>query len=244
VVKNSTARQLSHLPVLPKTHQEQSADCADQGHAHIFLRVPNVALRPEEGVGSRASDHCGGPLEQFVKGADAHADEDDDGKSPTARCDYAQSDEKFASDQCRDKSLGKMSESIEVIALPTEQRFEPGEKRDPRISVMTANAKQHDVQRDQGVDQGGETKATVGGDEKNRARDTGSGLKPPGQSFVRAPSGPDEDQHRREEQRQVKWRNAGVHFASAVASSTARRIAAIMLSARAMPFPAISNAVP
>ena len=81
--------------------------------------------------------------------------------------DHAQSDEKLARDQRRDKALREMPEPIEMISVPTEKRFDPVEERDARISVMTADAKQHDVQRDQRVDQSVvKRKRLVGGDEK------------------------------------------------------------------------------
>ena len=110
------------------------------------------------------------------------------------------------------KPLRKMAEPIEVIPVPAEIRFDPGEERHARIGIMPADAKQHDVQRDQGVDQSRKAKVTVGRDEEHGAEDAGSDFEPPGQAVVGAPTGPGKNQRGHEEQREVERRDAGVHF--------------------------------
>src|SRR5690606_14862144 len=58
------------LPVVPAGQEPLRRDGADEGEAHIPLRVPHVALCAEEGVRLGAHEECGPPLQQFVKRAD------------------------------------------------------------------------------------------------------------------------------------------------------------------------------
>ena len=134
-----------------------------------------------------------------------------------------------------------MAEAIEVVAMPAEDRLEPFEERHARISVVAADAEDADVERDEGVDERAETKPAVGRDEDRGADDAGDGLEPPGEAVVTAATRTTRRRARSRGEAGDGAERCGVHCA---ASSTASRMAAIMLSGRAMPFPAISNAVP
>ena len=57
-----------------------------------------------------------------------------------------------------------MAESVEIVSLPMERIFEPGEHRFPRVGVMSAHAKNTDVKGDEGVAQGGEPKPLLTSD--------------------------------------------------------------------------------
>ena len=59
------------------------------------------------------------------------------------------------------KPLREMSETIEMIALPSEGRLQPAEERLARVGVMAAHAQDTNVQRDQRVAESGELKSAV-----------------------------------------------------------------------------------
>src|SRR4051794_37050939 len=105
---------------------------------------------------------------------------------------------------------------------------------------MASDTEDADVERDERVAERGETKPPVGCDENEDAGDAGRCFKPPGQAIVRVPAGPKDhgDDHCQQSE-MTSWNRSHLR-----ASSTARLIAAIMLSGRASFFPAISKAVP
>ena len=70
--------------IVPAGHEEQGAERADQRHAHVFLRVPDVALGGEEFGRGGTGGEGGPPFDQLVEGADAEANEEDDGEGPAA----------------------------------------------------------------------------------------------------------------------------------------------------------------
>src|SRR5256885_15193906 len=105
-----------------------------------------------------------------------------------------------------------MSKSIVMIAVPSEDWPKPVEERGARIGVMSAYAKQNDVQGDQRVAKRGETKTRVGRDEKNGADNPGNCLQPPGEAIEWPPTRPDEHNRSREEQGEMEWGNTGLHF--------------------------------
>src|ERR1700676_1255048 len=135
-----------------------------------------------------------------------------------------------------------MTEPIVMIAMPTEDVAKPIEKRYVRISVMTADAQQTNVQRDQRVTERGKTKPAISCAENDETGKTVKDFQPPRQSIVRLPARPGEDNKNKEEQDEVRRRDASHDFFRA--NSTASLIAAIMLSGRAIPLPAIGKAVP
>ena len=75
---------------------------------------------------------------------------------------------------------------------------------------------------------------------QDQANDSRKNLQPPSEAIMRINSRPSEDDGNGDQQRDVRF----LHFDFEFASSTARLIAAIMLSGFAIPLPAISNAVP
>src|SRR4029077_10243846 len=85
-----------------------------------------------------------------------------------------------------------------------------------------------------------ETKSAIGCEQKHDADEAGRHFQPPGKAAVWLPGRPKNDNDDSDQQHQVSPRRA-FHFR---ASSTARLIAAIMLSGRAIFLPAISKAVP
>ena len=147
------------MSILPAAHEEQRASRADQGHEHIFLRVPDIALGAEECEGRLAGNQRGYPFEQLIKRADSHTDEKHDPDPPAARTHNPQPNEQLARDQRRDKSLHEMSKPIEMISMPAKVRLDPIKERDAGVGIMTAGTEKHDVERDQGVNQSREAKA-------------------------------------------------------------------------------------
>src|SRR4030095_9477166 len=140
-----------------------------------------------------------------------------------------------------------MPQPIEMIPVPSEKRFDPVEERHASVGVMPTDAEQHDVESNQRVAERGEAKTGIGGDENCRAEDSGSDFEPPRQAIIGLPGRPGEDQTSRQQKCEVKRRNAGAHSPGQEfdpASSTASRMAAIMLSGWAMPWPASAKAVP
>ena len=110
----------------------------------------------------------------------------------------------------------------------------------------STDAEQHDVQGDECGAKCREPKVGIRGNEKHCAKNPRDGLEPPREPIVGMPAGPGEDQRSREKEGEMKGRNTGVQFpgAGVSKSSTASRSAAIMLSGRAIPWPAIAKAVP
>src|ERR1044072_3521102 len=105
---------------------------------------------------------------------------------------------------------------------------------------MASDTEDADMERDEGVAKCGETKPPVGCDENEDAGDAGRCFKPPGQAVIRLPARPKDHGHDHCQQSEMTSWNR-FHFR---ARSTARVLAAIMLSGRARFFPAISKAVP
>src|ERR1041385_5489433 len=134
-----------------------------------------------------------------------------------------------------------MTEPVVVVAVPGKERPEPIEKGDAGVGVMSANAEDADMQRDQRVAQSRETKSPVSRQKKNKTHQTGRNFEPPGEAIMRLPCRPQNHGDDGRQKSEMSSRCA-LHFFRA--SSTARLIAAIMLSARAIFLPAISNAVP
>jgi|GEM_PF-3388776 hypothetical protein len=106
---------------------------------------------------------------------------------------------------------------------------------------MSADAKNADVDRDQRVNERGELKSPISSRENDQADDGRKNFQPPGEAIVRMNSRPNKNDRSAKQQRDVRL----FHFGFGdVTNSTAKLIAAIMLSGLAVPFPAISNAVP
>jgi hypothetical protein len=132
-----------------------------------------------------------------------------------------------------------MAEPIVVIAIPMKIIAEPVEERLVRVSPMPANAQDRDVERDERVNERRELKSPIRRRKNDEAGDPRKNFQPPSEAIVRINSRPNENDRNADQKRDVRFS----HF-DELASSTAKLIAAIMLSGFAIFFPAISNAVP
>ena len=86
--------------------------------------------------------------------------------------------------------MHEVAEPVVVIALPREQGPEPVEEWDSRIGVMTTDAKDAHVERDEDVAKRGKTKSPVSPDEDRESGQGGGNLEPPGKAIIRTPALP------------------------------------------------------
>src|SRR6476620_4994884 len=106
---------------------------------------------------------------------------------------------------------------------------------------MPSHAQDADMERDQCIAQSREAKSPVNREQDSETDQPRRYFEPPGETIVRTPSRP-KDHHDHNCQQSEMNPRRGFHFFRA--SCTARLIAAIVLSGRAIFFPAISKAVP
>src|SRR5688572_28225767 len=112
---------------------------------------------------------------------------------------------------------------------------------------MPAHAKHAHVERDARVTKSREAKPAIGSGKNRETREDRRDFQPPGEAIVRLPARPGGRRQHDHEKRQVRSRDlfhAAPDSSFLRASSTARLMAAIILSGRAIFLPAISKAVP
>src|ERR1041384_1920624 len=202
------ASKLAKLSILPRSHERERADRADQTHEHVFLRVPNVALGSQKFRRRRAADQRAPPFNEFVSHADCHADRDDEKRLPAFTIENVEPNKKFARDHRRDKSRREMAEPIVVIATPMKIIAEPIEDRFVRVSPVSADAQDRDVNRDQRVDERGELESPISRGENDHADDSGKKFEPPSDAVVRTNSRPNENDRDGDQECDVRF----LHF--------------------------------
>ena len=104
------------LSIVHAREQQQRGDRADERHEHVPLRVPDVALGAEEGVGGGAAEHRGEPLDQLVGGADGETDAARRGRTATCRVEGRTAEQDLARDDRGDEALREMAEAIVVVS--------------------------------------------------------------------------------------------------------------------------------
>jgi hypothetical protein len=152
-----------------------------------------------------------------------------------------------------------------MITAPVKNFLQPVEEWLVRVGPVSAYAKNADVDCNQRVNEGRELKSAIRRRENDQPDDSRKNFETPGETTVRMNSRPDENNRHADQKNQMRsshnftegnevnedlalWDDQ-IFFVSFVifclsASSTAKLIAAIMLSGLATPLPAISNAVP
>jgi hypothetical protein len=96
-----------------------------------------------------------------------------------------------------------MTEPVVMIAVPAENRAEPIEKRDARVGVVPAYAKDADVESDQRVTQGRELELAISREQDDDPGVAGRDLERPCKTIVRPPPRPAEDDGDDEQQREM-----------------------------------------
>src|SRR3989344_735887 len=131
--------------------REHRDDSPNQRTKHIPLRVPDVALRTEEGLCPCSCCYRCSPLEKFIGRADGEHHADYEEWQPSALLEWRGAEQYLAHDDGRDKSLGKMSEAIIVVPMPSQGIAEPVEEGHLRIGVVPADDQNDRVDPDQPV---------------------------------------------------------------------------------------------
>ncbi len=133
-------------------------DRSAKGQKHVPLRIPNVALRAEKGLGGRPGPHRYPPLDELIAGADGQADARDDEEQPFTRLQRGGAEQYFPGDHGRNEPLSKMAYAVVIISLQLEGVAQPVEQRHFCISIMTTDKKNYGMQPDQLVKEAGERK--------------------------------------------------------------------------------------
>ena len=113
-------RLLSDLAILPMREDERDEQGAAEGHQHVALGVPGVALHAEPLgalVGIEGDDPA--PFEELVGGAEGQGDADGEEAGP-ARADVGAADEELAGDERGRDALEEMADAVEVVAREME----------------------------------------------------------------------------------------------------------------------------
>ena len=170
--------------------QEQRARCADQGEQHIRLGVPDVALAAKKIICGRAAGERRPPLDQFIKGADRQTNRQDQEGKPFAPVQNSESKQNFTRNHRGYESLHEVAETIVVIALPCEEGTKPIKKRHPRVSVMSADAQDTNVKRNESISQRREAKPAISHEKESKAGQARGDLQPPGKAIIGSPARP------------------------------------------------------
>ena len=88
------------------TQQQQRAQRAEQGPAHVRLRVPDVSLGPQEGIGGLVGQQRHPPLDQLVEGAQAETKRHDEKVAPASGIEDTKANDKFTRDHRGYEPLG------------------------------------------------------------------------------------------------------------------------------------------
>jgi hypothetical protein len=147
-------------------------------------------LAPEKISSRGAAEERDPPLDQLIKRADAQANRDDEKRQPVWSGKNTDAQNDFTRDNRGNETLQKVAEPVVVVALPGEDWPEPVEQWNARIGVMAADAQHADMERNQGVAEGGKSKAPVGCEKNGETDEARTGFEPPGKTIVRSPPGP------------------------------------------------------
>ena len=175
--------------------QQLRRDRADEREEHVPLRVPDIALRAEEGVGIAAADERREPLDELVAGAHREAHARDDGEEPPAAPQRRVPQQQFARDDRRHEALSEMPDSVVRVAAEIEEIAQPIAERHQRIGVMTADHQDHRVDRDQHIAERRQREPAEGRPQERHGDDHRQHLEPPGEPVVGADARP--QQHHR-----------------------------------------------
>ena len=141
--------QILHRLVVRDLEENEGDTRADEGAEHVALGVPTVALGAEKGLRSLCGNEGRCPFNEFIHGADGHADRNDTEGHPATFCDDLVTDEDFSANDCGDEALHEMTEAVIVVAREVKGVFRPITDGNQRVGVAAADSEDNHVQADQ-----------------------------------------------------------------------------------------------
>jgi len=181
-------REVAELSVLKAGEGEHGGEGTEEGHEHVGLGVPRVALGTEEIVGVLAEGECAGPLEQFVECADCHGHGDAEHGGESGGVDVAFAQENLAGEEGGDEALEEVADFVVRVAIEGEAVLEPEAEGDACVSVGAAGHEDEAVEGDEAAKKGGEGKGAACGEEEGEGDEGGGDLEEPSEAVVRSPS--------------------------------------------------------
>src|SRR5881296_1219613 len=126
VIEGSRRADGGERAVVERAEHRLRRDRAEQGHEHVPLRVPHVALSAQKRFRGRAAGHGDPPFDELVACADRQAYGRDEHEQPAARAQGRRPQQDLARDDGGYEALREVSEPIVIVAGEPERLLRPG----------------------------------------------------------------------------------------------------------------------
>lgn len=141
--------QILHRLVVGDLEGNEGYTCADESAEHVALGVPAVALGAEERLRCLCGNEGRCPFNEFIHGADGHADRNDAEGHPATFFDHFVTNEDFSANDCGDEALHEMTKAVVMVAREVKGVFHPVADGNQRVGVAAADYEDNHVQADQ-----------------------------------------------------------------------------------------------
>src|SRR5690606_34608490 len=121
----ATICQRRDLTILDALKTDDRNACAEQGHEHVRLRIPGIALGAKEFFRALPGDQRDPPFDHFVEGAERQRYAERKKAEHGARAEKPEPDQDFPRQQSRNQALHQMPELVVGIALKVEHILYP-----------------------------------------------------------------------------------------------------------------------
>ena len=122
---------------MPARQQEHGAACANEGHRHVRLGVPDVTLGAEKLIGALAKGNGSAPFDQFVNGAYCQCDADTQESGHLAPAYIVTANQDFSGDHGWHEVLHEMADFVVRVAGAAQQVLQPVAQRDAGVGLGT-----------------------------------------------------------------------------------------------------------